>query len=282
LKRLFITFALGVLAFVAVYSFAIFVSNDLRLLYTIGGVLLFCGAIWLGAKGEQQWVGVLLLSGPLLFGFGYLILPKIPALWPNLLLWVITAVIGVLFLNARYARRKFALCGTGLLLIVSWWYCARYVPEQLARSFNRIRNADAPVFSLQPVSNGAVPLTPMPGKILVIDFFSTSCAPCIAELPELTAVRADLSNDRNIAFVLVASDRGNDTPERFRSFAQRRHLTLPLAFDVGGKAHDSFRLTGVPALVVIDRTGRVRLTREGYNSSETNFRSYLVQFLKTL
>jgi peroxiredoxin len=167
-------------------------------------------------------------------------------------------------------------------LIASWWYCARYVPEQLARSFNRIRNADAPAFTLQPVSNGAVPLTPMPGKILVIDFFSTSCAPCIAELPELTAVLADLSNDRNIAFVLVASDRGNDTPERFRSFAQRRHLTLPLAFDVGGKAHDSFRLTGVPALVVIDRTGRVRLTREGYNSSETNFRSYLVQFLKTL
>ena len=231
LKRLFITFAFGVLALVAVDSFAIFVSNDLRLLYAIGAFLLFCGAIWLGAKSEQQWAGLFLLAGPLVFGFGYLILVKIPSLWPNLLLWGITVVIGVLFLGAGQAGRKLALFGTVLLLIASWWYCIRYVPDQLARSFNRTSDADAPAFTLEPVSDGAVPITPTPGKILVISFFSTSCAPCIAELPELTAVRADLSNDRNIEFVLVASDRGNDTPERFRSFAQKRRLTLPLAFD---------------------------------------------------
>jgi hypothetical protein len=50
----------------------------------------------------------------------------------------------------------------------------------------------------------------------------------------------------------------------------------------GGKVHAAFGFTGVPALVVLDRMGRVRLTREGYNASETNFRRDLVQFLKTL
>jgi hypothetical protein len=79
-----------------------------------------------------------------------------------------------------------------------------------------------------------------------------------------------------------ASDRGNDTPERFRSFIEKRHIALPLAFDVGGKAHDSFGLRGVPALVVLDRNGKVRLTRTGYNAAETTFRRDLVQFLKTL
>ena len=59
-------------------------------------------------------------------------------------------------------------------------------------------------------------------------------------------------------------------------------LALPLAFDVGGKAHDGFGLKGVPALVVLDRTGRVRFTHEGYNPAERNFRKDLVQFLKTL
>jgi|SRR5436309_5837475 len=70
--------------------------------------------------------------------------------------------------------------------------------------------------------------------------------------------------------------------ERFRAFAQRRRLTLPLAFDPGGKAHDSFGLTGVPALVIIDRGGRVRFTHEGYNPAEANFRRDLAQFIKTL
>jgi len=57
---------------------------------------------------------------------------------------------------------------------------------------------------------------------------------------------------------------------------------LPLAFDPGGKAHDSFGLTGVPALVIIDRGGRVRFTHEGYNPAEANFRRDLAQFIKTL
>jgi hypothetical protein len=70
----------------------------------------------------------------------------------------------------------------------------------------------------------------------------------MAEPPELVAARAEVSQNPDIQFVLIASDRGCDTPERFRSFAQSRGLKLPLAFDVGGKAHDSLGLTGVPAL----------------------------------
>ena len=81
---------------------------------------------------------------------------------------------------------------------------------------------------------------------------------------------------------MVASDAGGDTPERFKSFVGRRHITLPLAYDLGGKAHAAFGFTGVPALVVLDRTGRVRLTHEGYNASEMNFRRDLVRFLRTL
>jgi hypothetical protein len=44
----------------------------------------------------------------------------------------------------------------------------------------------------------------------------------------------------------------------------------------------AFGLTGFPNLVVIDRTGHVRLTHTGYNSSETNFRRDLTQRLPNL
>src|SRR5438105_6349484 len=54
-------------------------------------------------------------------------------------------------------------------------------------------------------------------------------------------------------------------PERLRAFARRQHVTLPLAFDQGKKAHVAFGLSGFPGIVVIDRAGRVRLTRQGYN-----------------
>jgi thiol-disulfide isomerase/thioredoxin len=281
-KQRLLAFGLGVSALILVYAVALFVSNDVRLIYASGAILLLCSAMWLGAKGKGDWFAATLLFGPLLVGFSYLVLPHIPLLWPDLVLWAIAVAIGLVFLKTARARRNLVIVFAAALFLGSLWYCIWYVPEQLARSFNRFRDLSAPAFTLQPISDRSVPVAPKPGKILVIDFFSTSCVPCIAELPELTAARADLINDVDVEFVLVASDRGNDTPERFRSFAQRRHVTLPLAFDPGGKAHDEFGLSGVPALVVLDRTGRVRLTREGYNAAETTFRSNLVQFLKTL
>jgi thiol-disulfide isomerase/thioredoxin len=273
--------SIGILALGVVYGGALFLTNDVRLIYVSGAVLLFVAATWIGWKNEDLFAAVL-LAAPLLASFSYLILQEVPVLWPNLILWSVAVAIGLVFLKVARARRGLAIVLVAGLLIGSTWYCVSYIPKQLARSLNRVRDASAPAFKIQPVSDGSVPVTSQPGKILVIDFFSTTCAPCIAELPELAAVRADLSNDRDIEFVLVASDKGNDTPERFRSFIERRRIALPLAFDTGGKAHDSFGLKGVPALVVLDRHGRVRLTRMGYNAAETTFRRDLVEFLKTL
>jgi thiol-disulfide isomerase/thioredoxin len=271
----------GILAVIVVYAIALTVSNDIRLVYAIAVVFVFSAAAWLG-RNKQDWVSAALLLAPLAAMFGYEILKKIPSLWPALLLWTVAAAVGLLFVRISREKASLAVTLIAALLIVSTWYCGWYAPDQLARSFSRVKDASSPAFSLQPVSEESVPFVWKPGKILIIDFFSTTCAPCIAELPQIIAVRADLGTNTDIDFVLVASDRGNDTPERFRSFAQRRSLNLPLAFDVGGKAHDSFGLTGVPALVVVDRSGHVRFTHEGYNSAETNFRRDLVQFLKTL
>jgi thiol-disulfide isomerase/thioredoxin len=265
-----------------VYGFALFVSTDVRLEYAIGAILLFCSARWMGAKGRGNWWTAALLSAPLIAVFGFLVLPKMPVLWPHLLLWFLAATIGSHLLAARRLRRILSTYGAGVFVAASLWYCMRYVPEEVARSLSHFRDAAAPTFTFKPVSDGSVPTGPMTGKVLVIDFFATTCGPCIAELPELTRVRVELRDKGDIEFVLVASDAGGDTPERFRSFAQARRVTLPLAYDSGGKAHAAFGFTGVPALVVLDRTGKVRFTHEGYNASEMNFRRDLVRFLRTL
>jgi thiol-disulfide isomerase/thioredoxin len=273
---------LGVLVLGVVYGIAVFISTDARLEYAIGAILLFCGAMWMGVRSKGNWLSAALLAAPLIVVFGFLVLPKLPVLWPHLLFWLITAVIGSHVLSAGRPQRILSIYGAGVLVAASVWYCMGYVPQQMARSRSHFRDAAAPRFTFQPVSDGPVPTASVTGKVLVIDFFATTCGPCIAELPELERVRAELRDKSDIEFVVVASDAGGDTPERFRSFAQRRHVTLPLAYDSGGKVHTAFGLTGVPALVVLDRTGRVRFTHEGYNASETNFRRDLVRFLKTL
>jgi thiol-disulfide isomerase/thioredoxin len=280
-KLRFAALGFGIFELIVVYAVALGVSNDLRLIYATGAILLFCAAFWLGRK-KEDWFAVVLLIAPLVAMFSYEVLAKIPALWLALVLWVVTSAVGLVFLRIFRKQAGVAIALFAVLLIGSAWYCGCYTPKQLARSFNKASDSSATDFTLQPVSDGYVPIKPQSSKILVVDFFSTTCVPCVAELPEFAAARAELSSNHDIEFVLVASDRGRDTPEQFRSFIQRRHISIPLAFDVGGKAHHSLGLSGVPAIVVVDRVGKVRLTREGYNSAEASFRRDLVEFLKTL
>jgi peroxiredoxin len=272
---------LGLLAPGIAFGVAVAVSEDLRLLYVVGAILLFCGATWMGAKSRRDWLSVFLLYVPLAGMFGFFVLRQLPFLWPNLLLWALAAALGLFLLSAPLRGRAMVI-GVVFLLAISAWYCASYIPQQMKRAMNHLSDGAAPAFAFQAVSDGAVPTTATPGKILVIDFFGTWCPPCIAELPEIARVRAGLQNRRDIEFVVVATNSGGDTPERLRSFGQRQHVTVPLAFDQGGKAHAAFGLSGFPGIVVIDRTGRVRLTREGYNSSEISFRTDLTQLLESL
>jgi thiol-disulfide isomerase/thioredoxin len=145
-----------------------------------------------------------------------------------------------------------------------------------------VSNGAAPQLTLQPISQGSVPTGATPGKILVLDFFATWCSPCIAELPELDRIHADLQTNRDIEFVLVGTNKGGDTPERLQAFVQHRHISLPVAFDPDQRTMHALGLSGFPSLTVIDRTGNVRLTHIGYNSSETSFRHDLTQLLQSL
>lgn len=273
--------ALGILALLVVYGSALKFSNDLRFIYALGAVVLFSAALCLG-RSQAAWFAAILLIAPLVALFWSEVLVKIPMLWPNVLLWMAAVIAGLLLVRAPRDQRGFVVLVIAALLAGSTWYCGWYAPGQLANSYTRFKNESAPGFVLQAVSEAPVPVTPQRGKILVVDFFSTTCAPCIAELPQFAAAFADLKDNRDIEFVLVASDLGRDTPDRFRAFVENRHIKLPLAFDEGGKAHDGLGLHGVPAIIVFDRDGKIRLTREGYNAAETSFRQDLVAFLKAL
>ena len=274
-----IAFGIGIIVAAAVFGIALVISDDLRLLYLSGALLFSVAAFLLGTRAREDLIAAVLLLFASTFLFAFFVLPQTSFLWPTLLLWV--AIVVWLLFRKRFTRMV-TIVAAMILIAVSVWYCAFHIPVQMQRALTHMGSGAAPPFTLQPISQSPVPTRFTPGKILVLDFFATWCSPCIAELPELERVRADLQTSRDIEFVLVGTNSRGDTPERVRAFAQRRQISLPVAFDPDRKTMRAFGLSGFPNLVVIDRAGRVRLTHTGYNSSETRFRSELTQLLQSL
>jgi hypothetical protein len=91
LKQQIGALGLGILVLAAVFGFVALVSNDARVAYIIGAVLIFCTALWVGPKSPRPWQTAASLCGPLVIAFGLLALTQLPVLWPNLLLWLIAA-----------------------------------------------------------------------------------------------------------------------------------------------------------------------------------------------
>ena len=175
---------LGVLAAGAVFGASLAVSDDLRLMYLVGVIVLFCAATWMGANSGRDRLSACLLYLPLAGMFGFLVLGQLPFLWPHLLLWALAIAIGLSLAAARL-NRKGMISGVVILFALSAWYCMTYIPDRMKRATNHFGDGAAPEFAFQAVSEGAVPTTATPGKILLIDFFGTWCPPCIAELPEI-------------------------------------------------------------------------------------------------
>jgi thiol-disulfide isomerase/thioredoxin len=100
------------------------------------------------------------------------------------------------------------------------------------------------------------------GRVVVIDFWATWCAPCAAALPALDALAR-----RHPEVVVVAASIDDDPAAADRFVAA--HLPAPaltLARDPGGRVMNGLGAPGMPTLVVVDREGVVRRVTAGWDA----------------
>ena len=104
--------------------------------------------------------------------------------------------------------------------------------------------------------SGSLELAALRGKVVVLNFWASWCAPCRVEMPEFDAAyRA--TKRQGVEFVGVATKDGEGAA---RAFVQRVGISYPNVFDPTGQVTLRFRgLTprAFPYTIVLDRLGRV-------------------------
>ncbi len=96
------------------------------------------------------------------------------------------------------------------------------------------------------------------GKIVLVNFWATWCAPCMAELPALQSLYDSL-RDQGFTIVGVAVD---DTVNNIKEAVREYGITYPVLVDEDGKSKRNFELKGFPESFVLDAEHKVLLIED--------------------
>jgi peroxiredoxin len=116
-------------------------------------------------------------------------------------------------------------------------------------------------------TGAALRLSDFAGRVLLVDFWATWCAPCRIEVPAFVALQQQYA-DAGLSIVGISMD---DAAPAIERFAARHGVNYPLVpGDAGAAARVAFGpLTGVPTSVLLDRDGRICHVHTGYTPAGT-------------
>jgi peroxiredoxin len=122
------------------------------------------------------------------------------------------------------------------------------------------------------VSDGStsVHLASYRGKVVLLNFWWSQCAPCIAELPSLLQLHHE---DPNLIVLGVSID---EDPDSYSSFIRRRHVDFITVRDPKQYTPGLFHTDMWPETYIIDRNGVIRRKFIGATDwSDPEIRQYL-------
>ena len=125
----------------------------------------------------------------------------------------------------------------------------------LFAALSLFKKESAPAVSFRTLNGEQIALESLRGKVVMVNFWATSCATCVQEMPEMVETYKKYS-DRGLEFIAVAMS--YDPPSYVLNYAESRQLPFKVALDTDGQAAKSFgdvKLT--PTTFVIGKDGAI-------------------------
>lgn len=129
------------------------------------------------------------------------------------------------------------------------------------------KGSKAPHFNLKDVAGKKVSLKDLAGKVVYVEFWSTTCSTCREALPH-TQKLAQSAWAKKGSLVVLGINCGEERAEVVR-FMKSQGFTFRAPLDTDGKVGDAYQADEIPLFVVIDKQGRIYYREMGYDAKET-------------
>ena len=112
-----------------------------------------------------------------------------------------------------------------------------------------------PDLTLETLDGASIDLAKQDGRVLLVNFWATWCAPCREEIPDLKALHSDLEED-GLTVIGVALDRkGREVVD---PFVDQHEINYPIVVDAEGTAEAEFGpIPGLPTTILVTPDGQI-------------------------
>ncbi|MBB6019997.1 peroxiredoxin [Paenibacillus sp. JGP012] len=171
----------------------------------------------------------------------------------------------------RKIRRTVTMLIAMVALGVGIWAIVTNLLNAESKSSTPIRaGAEAPDFEAVNSKGEQVQLSDYRGKAVMLNFWASWCTPCVREMPLVHELAQQHSSNVETLFINVGESKGT-----INEFMKSHQFDFPVIIDATGKVSSLYRITGLPATMVIDQAGQFKHILLGELTEDTPLQQWL-------